>query len=238
MKRSPTPPPLVMIPGHLLTSELWKQQEQHLTPHYPCILPEIPEAETIREMASMILDQIPESFFLAGLSMGGMIALEILNIASERVLKLALLDTTAGPETMERSRQRTEFLEDAERQGFENTIEQRWIDLMLTEEGRKQEELPKAIMRMASKVGLERCRQQVRALMARQDNRKILASISCPTLVVCGEEDMLTPPEIHREMAENIPNARLELIPGCGHLTPLEAPDRLNELMLEWLEKP
>ena len=89
MKRSQTPPPLVMIPGHLLTSELWKQQEQHLTPHYPCILPKIPEAETIREMASMILDQIPESFFLAGLSMGGMIALEILNIASERVLKLA-----------------------------------------------------------------------------------------------------------------------------------------------------
>ena len=108
---------------------------------------------------------------------------------------------------------------------------------MLTEEGRKQEELPKAIMRMASKVGLERCRQQVRALMARQDNRKILASISCPTLVVCGEEDVLTPPEIHREMAENIPNARLELIPGCGHLTPLEAPERLNDLMLEWLEK-
>ena len=148
-----------------------------------------------------------------------------------------MLDTTAGPETMERSRQRTEFLEDAERQGFENTIEQRWIDLMLTEEGRKQEELPKAIMRMASKVGLERCRQQVRALMARQDNRKILASISCPTLVVCGKEDVLTPPEIHWEMARNIPNARHELIPGCGHLTPLEAPDRLNELMLEWLEK-
>ena len=195
------------------------------------------ESRNDSEMASMILDQIPESFFLAGLSMGGMIALEILNIASERVLKLALLDTTAGPETMERSRQRTEFLEDAERQGFEKTIEQRWINLMLTEEGRKQEELPKSIMRMASKVGLERCLQQVRALMARQDNLKILTSISCPTLVVCGEEDVLTPPEIHREMAENIPNARLELIPGCGHLTPLEAPDRLNDLMLELLEK-
>ena len=229
--------PLVMISGHLLTLELWKQQEQHLTPHYPCILPEIPVAETIREMALMILDQIPGSFFLAGLSMGGMIALEILNIASERVLKLALLDTTAGPETMQRSRQRTEFLEEAERQGFEKTIEQRWINLMLTEEGRKQEELPKSIMRMASKVGLERCRQQVRALMVRQDNFKILTSISCPTLVVCGEEDVLTPPEIHREMAENIPNASLELIPGCGHLTPLEAPERLNDLMLEWLEK-
>ena len=108
---------------------------------------------------------------------------------------------------------------------------------MLTEEGRKQEELPKSIMRMASKVGLERCRQQVRALMARQDNLKILTSISCPTLVVCGEEDVLTPPEIHWEMAENIPNASFELIPGCGHLTPLEAPERLNDLMLEWLEK-
>ena len=153
------------------------------------------------------------------------------------MLKLALLDTTAGPKTMQRSRQRTEFLEDAERQGFEKTIKQRWINLMLTKEGRKQEELPKSIMRMASKVGLERCRQQVRALMARQDNRKILTSISCPTLVVCGEEDVLTPPEIHREMAENIPNARLELIPGCGHLTSLEAPERLNDLMLEWLEK-
>ena len=115
--------------------------------------------------------------------------------------------------------------------------DRKWIDLMLTEEGRKQEKLPKAIMRMASKVGLERCRQQVRALMARQDNRMILASISCPTLVICGEEDVLTPPEIHREVAENIPNARLELIPGCGHLTPLEAPERLNDLMLEWLEK-
>ena len=123
-----------MIPGHLLTSELWKQQEQHLKSHYPCILPEIPEAETIREMVSLILDQISESFYLAGLSMGGMIALEILNIASERVLKLALLNTTAGPDTTERSRQRTEFLEDAERQGFENTIEHRWINLMLTEE--------------------------------------------------------------------------------------------------------
>ena len=92
-------------------------------------------------------------------------------------------------------------------------------------------------MRMASKVGLERCRQQVRALMARQDNLKILTSISCPTLVVCGEEDVLTPPKIHREMAEKIPSARLEFIPSCGHLTPLEASYQLNDLMFEWLEK-
>ena len=69
-----------MIPGHLLTSELWKQQEQHLTPHYPCILPEIPEAETIREMASMILDQILGSFFLAGLSMRGDDCLSLIHI--------------------------------------------------------------------------------------------------------------------------------------------------------------
>lgn len=73
--------PLVMIPGHLLTAELWKTQEQFLALHYPCFMIEIPEAETILEMAKMVLDQLPEHFFLAGLSMGGIIVLEILELA-------------------------------------------------------------------------------------------------------------------------------------------------------------
>ena len=108
---------------------------------------------------------------------------------------------------------------------------------MLSKEGRKRKELPKAVMNMASKIGFERCQQQVRALMARKDSREYLTSIACPTLVVCGEEDVLTPPEIHKEMIEKIPNANLKLIPDCGHLTPLEAPDQVNALMFEWLNE-
>ncbi len=88
---------------------------------------------------------------------------------------------------------------------------------------------------MASDVGAGAFQRQQRALMARPDSRDFLPEITCPTLIICGEEDILTPPKVHREMADLIPKAILHIIPDCGHLSTMERPERVNQLMREFL---
>jgi len=91
------------------------------------------------------------------------------------------------------------------------------------------------VRQMAVDIGAEALVRQHAAIMGRPDNRPLLASIRCPTLVIVGREDALTPPELAQEIAAGIPGARLEIIPGCGHLSTLEQPQAVNRAMRAWL---
>ncbi len=237
MKVSDSPEKLLLIPGHLCTRDLWKFQEKALQQTIPCIFPEIPHSVSIHEMAKRILDQAPDTFAVAGLSMGGIIAFEIIRLAPDRVSKLALLDTSPLPDSKERKEQRIQFLKQAESKGFEKAVNQLWLPLMLSEKGRRNHELNDLVIRMANRVGMKQCIEQIEALWGRQDSSNLLSSIQCPTLLICGEQDALTPPGIHLQMAEKIKLSKLEIIPECGHLTTLEAPDEVCRLMTELINE-
>jgi pimeloyl-ACP methyl ester carboxylesterase len=186
-------------------------------------------------IAEDILANAPPRFALAGLSMGGYIAFEILRRAPERVERLALLDTSARPDTPEQTERRRGLLSRLDSEAFEAVVEPVLRGLPAPAR-REDEALFQTNLRMAQAVGVDGFRRQVRAIIGRADSRPDLSSITIPTLVLVGDQDALTPPDIAREMAEAIPNARLSVIPDSGHVSTLEQPDAVTAALLDWLD--
>jgi pimeloyl-ACP methyl ester carboxylesterase len=185
-------------------------------------------------IAARILRDAPPRFALAGLSMGGYIALEMVRQAPERVTQLALLDTNARPDTPEQSERRTRLIEMAERGQFSG-IAELMIPAFLHKAHQQDPELRRIIKVMADETGPAAFVRQQRAIMTRPDSRPLLPAIRCPSLVLVGEGDELTPPALSQEIAAGIPGARLVAVPDCGHLSTLEQPDLVNTALLEWL---
>jgi pimeloyl-ACP methyl ester carboxylesterase len=154
--------------------------------------------------------------------------------APERVARLALLDTGSRADTPERTAARRELIAIAEREGVGRAQELLMPALIhparLSDKG-----LVDTVLQMAADTGLEAFRRQEEAIIGRPDNRPFLASIRCPTLVVVGREDALTPPGRAREIADGIPGAGLEIIPDCGHLSTLERPEAVSRALRAWL---
>jgi len=227
--------PLVLIPGLLCDALLWQHQIAGLGDAADCWVAPTTGEETMFGLSARILADCPfRRFALAGLSMGGYAALEILRQAPERVAGLALLDTSARPDTTEQSRRRHDFIELAGRGRFAGVTEAllpQWVHAdHLTDRG-----LVVTVKTMARNVGRLAFTRQQRAIMSRLDSRPHLASIACPTLVLCGREDAVTPPALHEEIAAGIPAARLQMIDRCGHLSTLEQPQAVTAALLEWL---
>ena len=190
--------------------------------------------DNVSAIARRILSAAPPSFVLVGLSMGGYIALEMMRRAPDRVLKLALLDTSARPDTPEQSERRRALIDLAER-GHYSEIP----DLLfprLVHPLRQDDEALRQIHRlMAAETGSEAFVRQERAIMTRPDSRPGLGGISCPTLVLVGDGDQLTPPDCADEIVAGIPGAQLMVVRECGHLSTLEQPDRVTHLLEEFL---
>jgi pimeloyl-ACP methyl ester carboxylesterase len=172
-------------------------------------------------------------FALAGLSMGGYVALEIMRQAPERVLALALLDTTARPDTPQATEGRRNLMQLAET-NFPAVIDtllprlvhpSRLNDALIVE----------VITAMANSVGKEAFIRQQRAMIGRIDSRPFLHQIKCPTLVLYGREDVITPIEVHEEMVAGISSSSLAIIEECGHLSMLGQPQRVTEALEKWL---
>jgi pimeloyl-ACP methyl ester carboxylesterase len=187
-------------------------------------------------MVQRVLEEVPfERFALAGLSMGGMVSLALVRAAPQRVQRLALLDTNARPDTPERTRERLEFLAFAEREHGFGVIHRLMMPRILHPSRLSDAILVRAIEAMADRVGLAGYRNQQYAVMRRSDSRPHLAAIACPTLVLCGREDGLTPVEFHQEIAAAIPGAELLVVEHCGHMSTLERPDAVNAALRSWL---
>jgi pimeloyl-ACP methyl ester carboxylesterase len=225
---------LVLVPGLLCSAALWAPQVAALGDVADMMIAEHLRHDTMAGIAGSVLDAAPDRFALAGLSMGGYIAYEIIRQAPERVTRLALLDTGSRADTPERKERRLRRNALAQREGA-GAVQDELMPLLIHKDRLADEELVGRIRQMAVDIGLDGLLRQHAALMGRPDNRPFLSSIRCPTLVLVGREDALTPVELSQEIAAAIPGARLEIIPHCGHLSTLEQPEAVNRALRGWL---
>jgi pimeloyl-ACP methyl ester carboxylesterase len=233
---SPADPlPIVLIAGLNCSARLYADQIPALWQFGAVTVADHRRDDSMAAMARRILAGAPARFALAGLSMGGYVAFEILRQAPERVAKLALLDTGAGAETPERTEQRKPLLQMA-RQGRFADITENQYPLLVHRSRHGDAELKAKVRAMNEETGADAYVRQQQAIMSRPDSRPGLAAIACPTLVLVGEDDQLTPPTLAREMAAGIRGARLVVVPECGHLSTLERPQAVTAALVEWMQ--
>jgi len=225
---------LFLLPGLLSDARLWQHQMAGLSDIAHVSVADLSGADTIAALASAALSQAPSKrFALGGLSMGGYVALEMMRQAPERIQALALLDTNARPDTPEATENRRRLMQLAARDF--SAVTDTLLPKLLHPDHVADASLAKLHAAMARGIGVQAFLRQQRAIMARGDSRPSLSQISCPTLVLCGREDSLTPVEVHEEMAQAIPRARLMVIEQCGHLSALEQPQQVNHALRRWL---
>ena len=226
--------PLVLLPGLLCDEKLWAPQMQALSDMADCQVADLTRHESVTEMAAAALAEAPEKFALAGLSMGGYVAQEIMRQAPERVLKLALLDTSPRADSEEQMLRRRGLIELAQKGRFKG-VTPRLLPLLIHPDRQQDEKLTAIIFAMAENVGMDGFIRQQKAIMGRPDGRADLAKIKVPALVLCGRQDALTPLDIHKEIAAGIAGSRLVVVEEAGHLPTLERPAEVNMAMREWL---
>jgi len=190
-------------------------------------------------MAEAVLAQAPERFALAGHSMGGRVALEIMRRAPERVLKLALAATDyRGHESAEaraaEAARRDMMLAKAAAEGMDG-FARMWVSQILPPYRLADEALVTDVVAMMARHPAEVLAAQTHAALIRQDHSQLLANISCPTLICAGEDDALRPVEVHQQMAERIPNSHLTVIKRCGHMLAMERPEAVTSALRDWL---
>jgi pimeloyl-ACP methyl ester carboxylesterase len=228
--------PLVLLPGLLCDAALWDPQLSKLADVADFFVADLTDHETMGEMAASVLRNSPwKEFALAGLSMGGYVAQEIMRKAPLRVTRLALLDTRSRPEQPDETERRHQFMKLAQTERGFTPVTNRMLPLMLHPSRVKDAPLVKVIREMAERTGVEAYIRQQKAIISRPDFRPDLAKIKCPTLVLCGRQDQLTPIENSEQMAAAIPGAKLVIVEECGHMSTLERPDEVNRAMRKWL---
>jgi len=213
---------------------LWAPQVAGLSDIADITIADHTRHDTMATIAQSILAEAPQRFALAGLSMGGYIAQQIVLQAPERVTRLALLDTGSRADTPERIERRLQLNDMARREGVAR-VQQELMPLLIHTDRLTDKAFVDLIVQMAVDTGLEAFLRQHAALMARGDNRPLLPDIRCPTLVLIGRQDILTPLELSEEIAAAIPGAQLEIIDDSGHLSTLEHPDAVNRTLRRWL---
>jgi pimeloyl-ACP methyl ester carboxylesterase len=226
--------PLFILPGLLEDADAFEEVIGGLQEMATTTVADLTRAETIADLARAALEQAPAgSFALAGHSMGGYVALEIMRQAPQRVARLALLNTHARPDTPESTANRRRLMELADRD-FEAVINALMPKLM-TEAHLKDPVLTGIIGAMALATGKDAFKRQERAIIARIDSRPHLAAIRCPTLVVAARDDQLMPVEILEELSHGIRGARLAVVEECGHMASIEQPAVVTGLLREWI---
>ncbi len=229
-------PGLVLVPGLLCDELMWRPQLAALAAVADCWVADHTRSETMAEVAADALRDAPfEKFALAGLSMGGYVALQMMRQAAQRVLKLALLDTTARADTPEQTQRRRDLISLAERGRFLG-ITDALLPLLIHPSQLANRELASTIKRMAKNTGRDAFIRQERAIISRSDSLPLLPRIACPTLILCGRQDALIPIALHEEMAARISGSKLEIVEECGHLSTLERPVETSAALARWLE--
>ena len=226
--------PTVLIPGLLASPRLYAEQIPELWRLGPVSVATHARDDSMAAIARRVLASAPARFALAGLSMGGYICFEILRQAPDRVAKLVLLDTSARPDLPEQSAQRRSQVEMA-RDGRLGEIADTLFPRLVHARRWGDESLRRIWRAMVQEVGAEGFINQQTAIMGRPDSRPGLAAISCPTLVIVGDGDVLTPPERAEEIANGIRGSRLSVIRDSGHLSTLEQPAAVTKSMVEFL---
>lgn len=221
-------PNLILLPGLLCDDEVWQHQVKHLADSANIMIPNLSRADTPDKMVAAVLEHAPDTFALAGHSMGGWVALEVMKQAPERVTKLCLANTTAKPDTAEKASARRDMIAQVTRDEHDEVIEHLANAFVY-----RKELLPQiSAMLKRNQAALI---PQESAMLARGDCEAILKKIICPTLVIHAEYDKVFNLEDSLQLANSIPNATLATIQEAGHMSLLEQPQTFNELMYKWL---
>jgi pimeloyl-ACP methyl ester carboxylesterase len=228
------PSPIVLIPGLLCTPRLYAEQISALWQFGPVTVADHTRDDSMAGIARRILSLAPPRFALAGLSMGGYVAFEVMRQAPGRVAKLVLLDTTARPDLPEQTEQRKLQIEMARTGRFEQ-IARLLFPRFVAAAHHDDRTLKRIVRTMADETGPEAFVRQQTAIIGRADSRPSLAAIACPTLIVVGEQDVLTPPDRAAEIAAGISGARHVVVPDCGHLSTLEQPEAVTRALVDFL---
>ncbi len=226
--------PVVLIPGLLGSPRLYAGQVPELWRFGPVMVADHTRDESMSAIARRILAAAPPKFALVGLSMGGYISFEILRTAPERVAKLALLDTSARPDLPEQTQGRREQIAEAKAGRLLEVLD-RAFATWVHPARRDDRALRDLVVAMANETGVDGFVNQQLANIGRVDSRPGLAAIRCPTLVLVGEQDAVTPPERAAEIANGIPGARLVIVPDCGHMSAVERPEKVTGALVELL---
>ena len=226
--------PLVLVPGLLCSARLFAPQVTALWPHGPVMIAEHRRDDDIAALAARVLAEAPLRFALAGLSFGGYIAFAMLRLAPERITKLALLDTSARLDTPEQTATRKTQIGMVQAGRF-SEIADMVMPRYLHRNRQDDDGVTRIVRQMVEETGPDAFVRQLRAIMSRPDSCPLLASIRCPTMVLVGDGDITTPPELAREIAAGIAGSRLAIVPDCGHLSTIEKPDAVNAALAEWL---
>jgi pimeloyl-ACP methyl ester carboxylesterase len=226
--------PLLLVPGLGCTARLYAPQLSALADVAATHIVDHGRHDTIAAIATAALASAPPRFALAGLSMGGYVAFEMLRQAPDRIDRLALLDTMARPDSpaiLERRHRHLALMAD----GRYGEVIEALLPVLVHSDRLTDAALVAVVREMADETGPERFARQMRAIMGRADSRPTLGHVRCPTLVLVGAEDVLTPPEVAREMHDGIAGSRLVVVPDCGHLSTIERPEAVTAALRDWL---
>jgi pimeloyl-ACP methyl ester carboxylesterase len=233
---------LVLVPGLLCDATVWKPQTKALKKQARIQVADHGELDSLGAMAEAILAKAPAKFAVAGHSMGGRVALEVVRRAASRVTGLALLDTgytplPAGVAGEKETAARHELLQLARESGM-RAVGQRWLRIPMIHEARLQDRrLVDSILQMFERRTPVQFGAQIQALVQRPDAAPLLPMISCPALVLCGKDDAWAPLSAHRVMAQLIPHSTLVAVPECGHMSTMERPDEVSAALGVWLKR-
>ncbi|SEA78540.1 alpha/beta fold hydrolase [Variovorax sp. YR216] len=230
-------PRLVLLPGLACDERLWEAQLPVLRPTLDVRVTDVHmRHDRIEAMATALLAEHPGPLVLCGASMGGMIAMEATRQAPDRIVGLALLGTNARPETPDMAELRESAIELFERGEARDVIELNAAFAFHPAQARDAA-LVRRYVDLVLDAGAAQLIRQNRALMARPDARPHLANLRCPTLVLCGDGDRLTPPECSREIASLMPHAELVWVAECGHMLTMEKPAFVNATLGPWVQR-
>jgi pimeloyl-ACP methyl ester carboxylesterase len=230
----PDPLPIVLIPGLTCSARLYADQIPALWQFGPVTVADHTRDDSMAAIARRIVAAAPPRFALAGLSMGGYITFEVMRQAPQRVAKLALLDTGARAETPEQTERRKVVIALA-KSGRYAEVPDIAFPIYVHRNRRNDAGLKQTVRTMAAETGVEAFLRQQQAIMGRPDSRPGLGAIKCPTLVLVGDGDEATPPELAHEIAGAIGGARLSVIDDCGHLSALEQPEKVTATLVDWM---
>ena len=227
--------PLVLLPGMMCDARLFAPQQASFNGEVEVIVPTLDGAGSMAELAALVLADLPDQFALGGVSMGGILSMEIMRQAANRVTHLALIDTNPYAEREDVRLRRGPQMEAVKAGKLKSVMRDEMKPNYFTHRHDSQA-LQDLCMEMALNLGVDAFVSQSLALRDRPDYEDVLRGVSCPSLILCGRHDVLCPVQRHQDMHAMIPHSRLVIIEEAGHLPTIEEPDRVTQALRDLLE--